>query len=173
MSRYYTLPEKLPKEAPDDYEKRTWRERLHYDDKGMVYVPNMALKWCLTDGAKFLGMKIPGKGRATFAKHFEAGILCLSGIPLGIHKDKIQGEVFFVPADGKHGSGSRVLKTFPVIPQWQGSVDVHVLDRVITKDVFEEHLREAGRFIGFGRFRPQRGGFYGRFAVGAIKFSEE
>jgi len=172
MSRYYQTP-KEPKESPDDYEKRTWKERLHYDERGNVFIPNMAIKWCLTDGAKFIGMKIPGKGRATFAKHFEAGLLVLEGIKLGIHMSDVQGETFFVPADGKHGSGSRVLKTFPVIPTWKGKVDVHILDRTITREVFDEHLKEAGRFIGLGRFRPQRGGFYGRFSVASIKFSED
>jgi hypothetical protein len=32
-------------------------------------------------------------------------------------------------------------------------------------------LEEAGKFIGLGRFRPQNGGFYGRFAVAKVVWS--
>jgi hypothetical protein len=172
-SRYYTTPDKLPKESPDAYEKRTWRERLHYDEHGIVFIPNMAFKWMLTDISKFLGMKITGKGRSTYSKHFEAGILVLEGMPLGVKKDDIPGEDIFVPADGKHGSGSRVMKTFPVVKEWKGTIVVHVLDRVITREVFEEHLAEGGRFVGLGRWRPQSGGTYGRFKTVKVKWSED
>src|SRR5262245_42745578 len=118
-SRHYTTPEKNPKETADSYERRTWRERLHYDEKGMDFIPSMAFKWMLTDIAKFLGMKIPGKRNATYSKHFEAGLLVLEGMPLGIDKMAVPCEELFVPADGKHGSGTRVTKFFPLIDTWK------------------------------------------------------
>ena len=48
----------------------------------------------------------------------------------------------------------------------------YILDDTITEDVFKEHLEEAGKFIGIGRFRPRNNGFYGRFAVDKIEWSE-
>ena len=171
--RHYTTPEKLPKESADAYDKRTWRERMHYDEQGMVFIPNMAFKWMMTDISKFLGNKIPGKRNATYGKHFESGILVLEGMPLGIDRMDVIGETLFVPADGKHGSGSRVDRIFPLIPEWKGKVTFYILDRVITREVFEEHLTEAGRFMGLGRWRPQRGGTYGRFKVVKVIWSED
>ena len=173
MSRHYTNPEKTAKETAADYEKRTWRERLHYDEKGVVFIPPMPFKLSLAEAAAFLSQKIPGKRNATYTKHFEAGILVLQGIVLGIKKDDVQGEWLFVPSDGKRGGGSRVDKCFPVIPKWSGTVTYHVLDATITREVFEQHLRESGNFIGIGRFRPRNNGYYGRFKVSSIEWKSD
>ena len=173
MSRHYTTPEKLSKESASDYEKRTWRERMHYDDKGQVFIPPMAPKLCLAEAARFLGQKIPGKRNATYTKHFESGVLVLDGIQLGIKKDDVVGEWLFVPSDGKRGGGSRVDKCFPLIGKWSGIVKFYILDATITREVFEEHLREAGNFIGLGRFRPRNNGYYGRFTLKKLEWKEQ
>lgn len=85
----------------------------------------------------------------------------------------MDGEVFFVPSDGKAGGGSRVKKKFPVIREWSGEVTFYILDDTITEDVFEAHLKEAGNFIGIGRFRPENGGFYGRYSIDKIVWSDQ
>ena len=173
MSRHYTDPPKGAKETHKDYEARTWRERLHYDPKSKeIFIPPMMFKLCLAEAAKFLSIKIPGKRNATYTKHFESGLLCLEGVPLGVKKDDVPGEWLFVPSDGKRGGGSRVDKCFPLIPSWSGSVTFHILDATITKDVFEQHLKEAGNFIGIGRFRPRNNGFYGRFGQTKLEWNE-
>lgn len=167
-SRHYT-DEKLPKELSKDYEVRTWKSRLHVDKNGIVFIPPMAFKNCLSECAKFLGMQIPGKGKSTYTKHFEAGVLIMDPVTLGIKAEDVQGEWLFVPADGKRGGGKRVEKCFPVIPEWSGEIIIHILDQTITEDVLREHLSEAGKFIGVGRFRPRNNGFYGRFQVQSLK----
>jgi hypothetical protein len=170
FSRHYTTPAKADKEKPDAYEERTWRERLHYDDKGVIFIPPMAFKLSIAEAAAFLSLKIPGKRNATYTKHFEAGILVLSGVSLGLKKDDIPGERLFVPSDGKRGGGSRVMKIFPLVQSWSGTVTYHILDATITHDVFEQVLGECGNFIGIGRFRPRNNGYYGRFAVTGIEW---
>lgn len=172
QSRHYTdeIPH-LEKEASGDYEDRTWRNRLHSNAEGIVYIPPMAFKNCLSEAAKFLSVKIPGKGKSTYTKHFEAGILVMDPLSLGVHKDSVQKESFFVPSDGRRGSGKRVTRHFPVFPRWTGDVTFYVMDDTVTKDVFEYHLGEAGRFIGIGRFRPRNNGFYGRFEVNKVSWS--
>lgn len=162
QSRHYTT-EKLPKENARDYEARTWRDRLHVNGDGKVFIPPMAFKNCLSEAAKFLGRQIPGKGKATYTKHFEAGVLVVDGLPLPVSKDEVEGEWLFVPSDGKRGGGKRVDKCFPLIREWSGDVMFYVLDETITEEVFTEHLKEAGNFIGIGRFRPRNNGMYGRF----------
>ena len=171
FSRHYRV-EKLQKESPSDYETRTWPERMHVDDKGIVYIPPMAFKLCVTAAASFLSMKIPGKRNATYTKHFTAGILVLEALSLNIHKNDVQGEWLFVPSDGKRGGSSRVDKCFPLIPHWSGDVTFHILDRTITEEVFREHVQEAGNFIGLGRFRPANNGFYGRYKVNKFAWKE-
>jgi hypothetical protein len=158
---------KLEKESNADYDSRNWREHQHYDRKtGEVFIPPMALKNALMECAQYLGEKIPGKGNATWTKHFTAGILVTDPIRLGVKKDETEGETFSCHADGKRGSGTRVPRKFPVIHEWEAKAEFYILDETITKDVFERYLVEAGKFIGVGRFRPRNGGFYGRFHVG-------
>jgi hypothetical protein len=170
QSRYHDA-EKLPKEAADDYEARTWRGRMHVTEDGNVFIPPMAFKNCLSEAAKFLSVQIPGKGKSTYTKHFEAGILVLEPLVLDVKAEDVEGEWLFVPADGRRGSGKRVKKCFPYIPKWSGDVEFHIIDDTITKGVFEEHLREAGSLIGIGRFRPRNNGFYGRFRVVSIDWT--
>ncbi|CAJ3002457.1 Uncharacterised protein [Burkholderia pseudomallei] len=169
QSKHYNT-EKLPKELAKDYETRTWRDRLHATDDGTVFIPPMSFKNCLSEAAKFLSLQIPGKGKATYTKHFEAGVLVTDALHLNIKKDDVPGEWLFVPADGIRGSGKRVEKCFPVIHQWSGDVTFHILDETITRDVFEHVLTQAGAFIGIGRFRPRNNGFYGRFKLESLSW---
>jgi hypothetical protein len=172
QSRHYEVPRlNGGKELIKDYEARTWRERLHVDGQGLVFIPPMAFKNCISEAAKFLQRQIPGKGKATYTKHFEAGVLVTDALPLNVRKDDVPGEWLFLPSDGKRGSGSRVDKCYPIIHEWAGDVTFHILDEIITEQVFVEHLTEAGRFIGIGRFRPRNNGFYGRFKVGRVIWS--
>jgi hypothetical protein len=172
QGKHHETP-KLDKEQPADYDKRTWREKLHFNKEGEVFIPPMAFKNCLSETAKFLSMKIPGKMNATYTKHFESGILITEPIMLGIHKNKVESETLFVPSDGKRGGGKRVYRTFPKIDEgWTGKVTVYILDDTITTSVFEKHFREAGKYRGIGRFRPANNGFYGRFDVLKIQWQE-
>lgn len=167
QSRHYTVP-MLDKESKADFETRTWRERLHVNGEGSVFIPPMSFKNCIAEAAKFLSVTIKGKGKATYTKHFEAGVLVVEPLVLPVKKDDVDGEWLFVPSDGKRGGGSRVDKCFPVIREWTGTVEFLVLDETITKDVFLHHLTEAGKFIGIGRFRPRNNGYYGRFSVAEL-----
>lgn len=165
QSRFHESP-KLEKELPDAYEERTWRDKLWVNEQGIVFIPQMAFKNNITEAAAFKSQQIPGKGKSTYKKHFEAGIIVLEPGLLDLQKDNVNKETYFVPADGIRGSGKRVKKTFPVIPEgWETEVVYMVLDPIITENVFRGHLEEAGMFIGLGRFRPSKNGFYGRFEI--------
>lgn len=150
---------------------------MHVNADGFVYMPPMAFKNSLSEAAKFLSIQIPGKGKATFTKHFEAGVLVVDPLVLPIKKQDVTGQWLFVPSDGVRGSGKRVDKCFPVIPEWSGTVTYHVMDETLMTKIntpdgdmtaFEWHLRQSGAFIGLGVFRPRNNGFYGRFVVEKI-----
>mgnify|MGYP007089981390 CR=1 FL=1 len=167
-SRYHGTPE-LEKEHKVDYEKRTWRNRVHANDDGFVFIPPMAFKNCLSEAAKFLSIQINGKGKATYTKHFEAGVLITDPLVLDIKKEDVDGEWLFVPSDGKRGGGTRVERCFPLFKTWQGEITIHVIDDTITEEILVKHLEEAGKLIGIGRFRPRNNGFYGRFKVESVE----
>lgn len=165
--------DKLEGELDKAYEERTWRERLHVNQDGNVYIPPMAFKNCIAEIAKFLGTKIEGKRGATWTKHFEAGIAVFDPLVLPLKKEDIPGEWLFVPSDGKRGGQRRVDRCFPVIHQWEGIVTFHILDDIITEKIFRQHLEKAGMFIGIGRFRPKNNGYYGRFEVVSMEWVDK
>ncbi len=171
QSKFINTP-RLPKESHPDYETRTWRERLHYDGDGQVFIPPMQFTNCIKEAAKFLSISIPGEGKAKYTKHFEAGVMVAERMYIGIHKDKVLEESLLVPSDGKRGGGKRVIKTFPLITEWIGEVVYHVIDDKITEEIFTKVLTEAGLLIGIGRFRPKNWGYYGRFNVMSIAWSD-
>lgn len=169
QSRYIQSP-KRDDETHEQHEERVWRERMHNTEDGHVQMPPMAFKKCVEEAAKDLGLKM---GRRSYAKLFQKAIMVIDPVRLPDKVAEVQRERLFVPSDGQAGSGSRVTKIFGKIFEWEGTVRFLVLDNRITQEVFERSLRHAGRLIGLGRFRPERGGYYGRFDVVDVKWQEE
>lgn len=168
---YQSAPFQSPKnegEAPDAYDERVWRERMHVRD-GVCYVPAMAIKWALDWAAGFLNIKIPGERNATWKKQFVSGVLITDDLSLGVKADSVPGERIYVNADGKRGSGTRVWRRFPRIDKWSGTLVAHVINPKITLDVFQRHIEAAGQFCGLGSFRVQNGNVYGRFSCESIE----
>lgn len=174
QSRHYDEDEvpKLKEELDNKYEARTWRHRMHIDPNGYVRIPPMAFKNCLSESAKYRSTKIPGKRNATYTKHFESGILVLEALTLPFKGEDIPGEWLFVPSDGVRGGSRRVNKCFPLIANWTGDVMFYILDEIITEEIFWRTLTDAGNFIGIGRFRPSKNGFYGRFKIVGKKWED-
>jgi len=167
----YHKTDKLDRELHAAYEERTWRERAHFNEAGQVTIPPMMLKNSLDDAVAFMGTQIPGRGKERYRKHFESGVMVMEPIVLPVKKDDLLPDWVFVPADGKAGGTKRVEKCFPMVRDWTGEATYYVLDEIITEDVFVEHLRACGQFIGMGTFRPQKRGYHGRFDVLKIKWS--
>ena len=166
----YIAEKKSRDETHADFEKRSWKGRAHWNEGGNLFVPPMSFKNCLSEAAKYKSIQIPGKGKSTYTKHFEAGVLVVDPLELDVQEDTLQHEWLHVPSDGRRGGTKRVEKCFPLIPSWSGDVEFLILDEIITQEVFEEHLKDAGSFIGIGRFRPRNNGFYGRFKVDSVKW---
>lgn len=168
-------PELFPKkekESHEDYDIRLWREKATYTAAGEVCIPAMALKMAVDEAAKRLALSIPGRGKSTYTKFFVAGQICDADVPIGIMKDDLQPITIWANSDGVRGSGKRVRRRFPYIPQWEGKARFVILDNVIPNEIFEKALKESGRLIGIGRFRPEKGGMLGRFEVSSVNWTE-
>ena len=171
QNRQHHTPKKS-KEQPDAYEERTWRERIHATEKGEVYITPFTFMATVQRSAQKLSIQIPGKGKQTYTKHFDSGILVPEPVMLGIKKDDVRGQWLDVPSQGIRGGGTRVPKCFPFIDEWKCTVKFIILDDMITEDVFREVLSYAGIGVGFGAFRPDKRGITGRFRVESIKWTE-
>ena len=171
QSKRITTP-RNERETADEHEKRCWRERMHTTRTGEVIIPPMSFKHCLDEAVKRLAIPIKGRGKANYTKVFQSGQLVIEPLPLGIQAEDVEGEWLFVPADGVAGSGKRVDKCFPLIHEWSGVVEYHILDDLISRDVFERGITAAGQIVGIGRFRPQNRGYYGRFDAEVTAWEE-
>lgn len=180
FSQSRPLAEKKAKDESDEaFEQRVWRDRLHVNAAGQVIVPCMMLKATLAATAQYRSERIAGKGQQTYTKHVLAGLLCLFDLPIigpsgqPLMKDDVEGERLFLNADGKRGGGVRVWRIYPCIPEgWRASAKAYMTDGLVSPAKLEEYAKDAGLMIGFGRFRPRNGGFYGRFRVENFRFVE-
>jgi hypothetical protein len=179
QSKHYSEPE-MDGEGKDAHYRRTWRNHIHATTEGEVFIPPGSFKNCLSEAAKFMSISVPGKGKATYTKNFEAGVLVVKPSMLGIKRDEVECEQLFLPSDGRRGGPKRVDKYYPYFPSWKAQVEFIVVDETVlqptikdkSKTVFEQVLEGAGQFIGLGRFRPRNNGFYGRFKVLGIEVLE-
>ena len=172
QSKFHQTP-KLNKELSADFEDRTWRERTHVDEKGFLFIPRTQFANSLREASKYLSISIPGKGKATYTKHFESGIVVFNDLPLPVKKEDVKNVTCFVPSDGRIGGGKRVVKHFPVVHEWSGTVTYLIMDDIITEDIFRQVIEASGSLIGIGYFRPRNRGYYGRFNVVDIKWIED
>jgi hypothetical protein len=176
FGRLHETPPLSGDESKADWEQRTFRNKAHFLPGGESFLPQMAIKKSIQEAAAYLSLSIPGGNSAKYTKHFLSGILVLKPGMLSLDKESLKiadarEEVFHVSVRGNSkAGGSRVKRHFPTFDQWETTIEVHILDGVITEAIFERVLRAAGRFIGIGRFRPANGGFYGRFEVIDIQY---
>ena len=171
-SRNYTAEvPKLKDEAADAYDERTWRNHAHVNDKKSIIIPGECFAWCIKAMSKRRSDRIPGKGQKTYTAAFDP-IEVVGDIDTGVHFDKAAMESFMANSDGVRGSGKRVLRRFPRIESWAGSLQFVMWDVRIPEAVFRETLEDAGLLIGVGRRRPENKGMFGRFRVLDLKWNE-
>lgn len=188
----YIDPELFPKlkgETADAWDARLWRERLHIKhvpeciaerkkavagqsktmprcaDGCRILLPSQGFVLMLRKACAMRGEKIAGRGQKTYKDSFMAGLMCDQDADTGIsaNSEEIEMLKLHVPSDGKTGGGKRVMRRFPVIQTWSCEAAYTILDPTIIESVFRDHLQTAGLLVGLGRFRPERGGYYGRF----------
>jgi len=165
----------LEGESHEAYDVRTWRSKLNVEDRAgskTVVLPAHGIHQALMSGAKYSKKQIPGQGKATWTAKFTSGISITENPSLNIDPETVGVVTISANADGIRGSGRRVPRRFPIIPEWQATFDVWILDPIITEEVFREMLTLAGMFIGLGRFRPEKGGINGRFKIAQLVWAD-
>lgn len=174
QSRQHDEP-KLEGENHEAYDVRTWRSKLSVatrDGKPTVVIPAHGLHQAIAAAAKYSKRQIPGQGKATWTAKFLSGITLFEDPALNIDPATVGSVTISANADGVRGSGKRVPRRFPILPEWEATFDVYILDPIITQEVFREMVEIAGMFIGIGRFRPQNGGTNGRFKIRSLAWAD-
>jgi len=203
-SKYFEIPKGT--KDKDAYEQAHWRERMHVEPiangkvlfggawvdpttvkpedindclrDGQIFIPNMAWKSAMYAIAQYNGEKIPGKGNATWTKHFKAGIHVYDNTLLTDHSGNpilastVHGVTQLVPAQGDANKGGKVKRTFPIVPEWATTVKFKVVDDQITEAKFRDYLSQAGIKIGLLMYRPANGGMHGMFEITDFEWKE-
>jgi hypothetical protein len=166
--------EKKTDETHDAFDRRIWPEHMHVDEDGQVFIPPVAIIQGMAAAASYLGKggELKKKGAATWAQNFTCGLSVASGPRIGTKAEDARPERVYCNADGKRGSGKRVWRTFPMFDKWESEFVIHILDDTIPEDIFERVARAFGLFMGVGRYRPQSGGYLGRFLVKRIRIED-
>lgn len=176
----------LEGENHDAHDKRTWKEKLHYQkDTGYVYIPGICFKFALDWTAKQVGMKIAGRRGKTWGSVFQSGVTCtedmlLYGAPItkgnkdGIWtKDDVLSVPIWAHSNGRRGSASRVPRIFPILEPWYGTTMFYIMDDTIDEAIFVHHLIKAGQINGMGRYAARVGGTHGRFEVTRCSWQDD
>jgi hypothetical protein len=169
QSRKHDLP-KLEREAADAYEQRTWKDKAHVNSDGKIEIPAFALKCALVSAARYSGDQIPGKGKSTWTKKLQSGVIIPENAVTNCTVDSITPITINANSDGVRGSGKRVFRTFPQLLKWSAEFTVIVCDELVTEPVLQKYFTYAGQFIGIGQYRPENGGTNGRFSAKVVSF---
>jgi hypothetical protein len=175
QSAKHNLP-KREREGDEDYDIRTWKDHCTVNADGQVCIPAMAFKQAIDTAAYKLGEKVPGRRGSTYRNFFSSGVLCDHDVPIAngrtLTKDNAEMVIISANPSGMRGGGKRVPRRYPVFAKWHGVAEFIIVDDIITKEVFERHVRASGIVVGIGRFRAENGGMNGRFRAVSFEWEE-
>lgn len=140
-----------------------WAAGLYLED-GRVVVPVENVRASIRDGAKLSKM-----GKEISRKVFLDG----EAIPLVYDGPKDPAKLFedarFRDVRSVRVGQQRVMRTRPIFRGWSLSFTAYWEPDAFDVELFRQCLESAGKFIGLGDFRPDKGGTYGRFSVAKLE----
>ena len=141
------------KKTEDDIESY-----LYLDERGTLVQPSTHIIGALKKaGAKF---QISGQGKLTYKNLMGSGAVMIS-------PDMITHEIQTWEIDRRPVvvQRARIVRSRPMLKKWALSFQVDFDEDEITREVIKEIMDFAGRRVGIGDFRPEKGGPFGRFFV--------
>lgn len=112
-------------------------------------------------GAKF---QIPGQGKLTYKNLVGSGVIIIN--PYMIEHEN---QNWIPDRRSVVVQRARIIRTRPKFEEWALSFQIEYDDEEIPKEVINELLVFAGKRIGIGDYRPEKGGLFGRFIVTEFK----
>lgn len=145
--------EKNNKKNQDDIESY-----LYLDEAGKLVQPSTHIIGCLKKaGAKF---QINGQGKLTYKNLIGSGAVIIT-------PDMILHEMQSWTVDRRPVviMRARIVRSRPMLQKWALSFLIEFDEDEISKGTLKEILDFAGRRVGIGDFRAEKGGPFGRFIV--------
>lgn len=143
--------EKNNKKNQDDVESY-----MYLDENGKLVQPSTHIIGCLKRaGTKF---QVTGSGKLTYKNLLGSGAVMIS-------PDMIPHEMQTWTVDRRPVvvMRARIVRSRPMLSKWALNFSIEYDEDEITKGTLKEILDYAGRRVGIGDFRPEKGGPFGRF----------
>lgn len=155
------LMNRFPLEAVPGLQKMTAEEQAEVAayrmENGELFIPGVNVQRALISGAKFS----KGKGRASLATVAAACMLIpQEKLQLGCRKFSVDSRAVVVPA-----TKGRIVRHRPRLDEWALSFELEYDPELLSREQVETIVRDTGRRVGLGDFRPERKGPFGRFDV--------
>lgn len=132
----------------------------YYTEDGEYGIPAMAIKAAMIGAAhKDLGIEKTLVKKALFLRCDDANMV----LPIAYEKMVIREDQVRV------GQGSADLRYRPEFRGWSAVVVFEVDTALLTDADLVNLLNRAGFGVGIGEWRPEKGGEFGRFSVGAVE----
>jgi len=124
---------------------------------GELFIPGVNVQRALISGAKYS----KGKGRSSLATVAAACLLITKEqLPLGCRKYAIDSRAVVVPA-----TKGRIVRHRPRFDEWSLTFELEYDPELLSCEQVEAIVRDTGRRVGLGDFRPENKGMFGRFDV--------
>ena len=147
------------KQKEDDVEKSLYRL-----EDGTIYQPcEHFISSLKKAGAKY---QIPGQGKATYKNLIGSGAVIITpdAIPHKHQEFVIDARPVVIAA-----TKGRIVRRRPMLRKWSLNFQIEFDEDEISAATIKDLLEYAGRRVGIGDFRPERGGHFGRFMVSKFK----
>ena len=143
----------------DDVEQSLYRLQ-----DGKIFQPAIHLLSAMKKaGAKF---QIPGQRKQTYKNLIGSGAVIISPSDIVHRYQEYAVHVCSVVVPATKG---RIIRRRPMLPKWALSFQLEYDDLEIGEKDIREILDYAGKCVGIGDWRPEKGGSFGRFLVSKFK----
>ena len=155
---------KGPKQKNKEQQEDLVEQSLYRLPDGTIYQPSIhILSSMKRAGVKF---QIPGQGKLTYKNLIGSGAVMINpdAIPHKIQAFEVDVRAVVMPS-----TRGRVARKRPVLNTWRLCFEIEYDDTEISADDIHEILAYAGKRVGIGDFRPEKGGSFGRFMISGFK----
>jgi hypothetical protein len=151
------------KKTDEDHEAiahSEWLGGLYFNAEIGPYIPTTNIRSCLKEGARLRKL----------GKSIERGVTIFDDeARLEYPGPRDPAVMWTLPEFRDCRSvvigGKRIMRYRPVFRNWSAEVEIGFDASIIDAADILQCMDEAGRLIGLGDYRPNRGGSYGRFSV--------
>ena len=140
-------------EASNEYNERQWRERIRYNENGMVVIREQSIGIMIMEAMKYLVKH----------KDMEIDDMLISGKSFQCKEAVVNKHSSDVLESAVFRRGRRTLR-LPIIPEWKAEFKIE-FDPPMDKKDFLHILAIGGLNVGLGSFTPRHGWGYGRFCL--------